>query len=475
MPIIPNRLQFATQSYRMDARPISAQRCVNMYAEAQPKSAKTDVAVFGSPGIVSFATCGVGPVRGMHFYNDLMYVVSGAFLYSMDEDGAVVQLGGQISGTGVVEMDDNGTELVIVNGANGYIYDANSGFRLITDTDFNAAKTVTYINSYFLFDQTGTNKVFRSDSDDGTSYDQTAFASAESQSDNVSAVLNLGEIVHVFGEKSLEFWGYTAAANFPFQRIPNSSRRRGIISSYAKAIEDDAIHYVSDDKIAYRLIGTRPTRISTHAIEKEWESYATLDDCFAVAYTFGGHKFVAFTFPAENKTFEFDISTQLWHERASHDRTGRALGRWRANCACSAWGRTFIGDGFSGAVGYLSGSTYTEFGNTMQGEVVSPPVYADGKMLSMPSFELDIETGVGLTSGQGSDPQIMLSVSDDGGYTFEEPEMWTSMGARGDYGKAYVSWDRLGSFYQRCIKVRVSDPVPRTIIAARAPGLSIGI
>jgi len=55
----------------------------------------------------------------------------------------------------------------------------------------------------------------------------------------------------------------------------------------------------------------------------------------------------------------------------------------------------------------------TEFDNTMQMLLTAPPLHADGKRLFMPWFELELEAGVGITTGQGSDPQIMLDYSDD--------------------------------------------------------------
>src|SRR3989337_3432185 len=100
------KIPFATQSYKSPSLPISAQRVVNMYAERQPPDAKTDVAVFGFPGIVQFATCGVGPVRGFHKMGGVLYVVSGQRLYSVTSGGIATDIGGAISGTAPVSMDD---------------------------------------------------------------------------------------------------------------------------------------------------------------------------------------------------------------------------------------------------------------------------------------------------------------------------------------------------------------------------------
>jgi hypothetical protein len=470
-------IPFATQSYRHPSKPLSAQRLVNYYAEAQPKGAKSSVALLGSPGVVTAATLGNGPVRGFRVMNETLFAVSGAFLYQIDSDHTVTQLGGQISGSAPVSMSDNGTQTVVVNGVNGYIWSAAAGFRLISDTDFNAAKSVTFMDEFFLFDRDGTSKWFRSDLLDGTSYDSTAFATAESNSDNVVAVFNQNQIVYVLGTRSTELYSNTGAANFPFERIPGATIQRGLAAAAAIASEDEGLYILGNDRIAYRLSGRSLQRISTHAIEQAWEDYGSISDAFCCSYGWNGHKFVCFTFPSVAATWEYDIATGLWHERESHDRLGNSLGRWRANCAVSAYGRTYIGDAFTGKIAYLSNATYTEFGEDTRAEAVSPPLHGSGKRVFMPWFELDIETGVGLTAGQGENPQMMLSISDDGGWTFDTPELWASMGRRGETdGAAYqLRWDRLGNFFERCLKVTCSDPVRRTIYAARGPEMSIGL
>jgi hypothetical protein len=448
-----------------------------MYAEQQPRGAKTPSAILGCPGIVTATTLGTGPLRGLHEMDGTLFAVSGANLYSVTSGHVATQLGGQISGSGIVSMDDNGSEIVIANGSNGYIWDATSGFRIISDTDFNAANTVTFMDSFFLFDRAGTGQLFRSDQLNGASYDGTAFTTAESQSDDLLAVYNHKQILYALGKRSIELYGNAGAANMPFQRIPGATINRGIAGSFGIADEDESMFILGDDRIGYRLSGQALKRMSTHAIEAAWQGYGTVADVSCFSYTWNGHKFVFFTFPEIAATWCHDVATGLWHERVSHDRTGNSLGRWRGSCSASAYERTYVGDAFSGKIGYLSPTTYTEFGDDTIAEMVSPPLHGNGKRVFMPWFELDIETGVGLTSGQGSDPQAMLSISDNGGRSFDSPELWSSMGKIGEYdGTAYqLRWDRLGSFYNRHVKVTISDPVRRAVYAARGPEMSIGL
>lgn len=72
-------------------------------------------------------------------------------------------------------------------------------------------------------------------------------------------------------------------------------------------------------------------------------------------------------------------------------------------------------------------------------------------------FELGMGTGVGLTTGQGSDPQISLLISDDGGKQFYHYDT-RSLGKKGDYLDR-VYWSKLGSSYNRVYRLEVSDAV----------------
>jgi hypothetical protein len=82
-------------------------------------------------------------------------------------------------------------------------------------------------------------------------------------------------------------------------------------------------------------------------------------------------------------------------------------------------------------------------------------------------LQLDCETGVGLISGQGSTPQVMLRFSDDGGHTWSN-ERWVSMGAIGTYASRAI-WRRLGmttELRDRVYEVSGTDPVKLVIIGA---------
>ena len=87
-------IQWAANSYRARALPLSAQRILNFYAEQAPKDGKSPVALLTVPGIKTFCdNVGDGPIRGMEVMDDVLYVPSGDVLYSVTTDCVVTALG----------------------------------------------------------------------------------------------------------------------------------------------------------------------------------------------------------------------------------------------------------------------------------------------------------------------------------------------------------------------------------------------
>lgn len=460
-------IAFATNSYRSASLPISAQRLVNAYAEAEPQDAKTPVAVLGDPGLLPFAICGTGPVRGFTFMGGVTYVVSGQRFYSLTSAGVVTDIGGSIGGSSIVSMANNGTQIVIVNGVNGYVWSQSAGFQVITSVNFFTANTTTFFDNFFVFDKLATNNFFISASGDGTSYSGTDFAAAEVSSDFVVSIVNQQENLLIFGERTTETWYDAGAVNFPFLRTNGGTIERGCAAPLSPVKEDNSVFFLGNDLVFYRLSGTALQRVSNHALEDAFQSYPTVADAYTFSFTYEGHKFIVLTFPTANASWLYDISTDRWREKESWDQNNNSYGRWRGNVGIMAFGKVLIGDLYSGQVGYLDPNTFTEYGNTMRSIMTSPTLHDDRKLLGVPVFELDVESGIGTTTGQGINPQIMLDWSHDGGRTFRPAQLWTTAGAIGAY-TTRVRWLGLGSARSWIFRVMISDPIKQTVIRAHA-------
>jgi hypothetical protein len=463
MAVIP----FATNSYPSASRPLSAQRVVNMFVETEGPDKKAPRPVFGAPGLTRFSQIGAGPIRGMWVMADQLFGVSGTELYTIDTNGNGILLGGNIAGNANVSMSDNGKQLCIVNSAKGFIWSQAAGYQPITSSNFYPASTVTFFDDVFVFDKLGTNQIFISGILDGTAYNGADFASAEVKPATVLAVLNNHETLLIFTKKIIESWYDAGATNFPFQRYDGGTIERGLGASHSVVEEDNSVFFLGNDGIYYRLDFPIPKRVSTHGTEFAWSKYATTSDATAFSYTYNGHKFINLTFPSGPATWVFDIATNEWHERESIDANYNSLKRWRGNCFANAYGRLLVGDAFSNTIAFLDPDTYTELGVPMIGSCVAPPIHSDRKRVFMSRYELDVEAGVGLTTGQGSDPQIMLDWSDDGGHTWSGVQQWSSLGRIGEY-RHRMRWLRKGQARERIIRATMSDPVKRTILAAHA-------
>jgi hypothetical protein len=79
---------------------------------------------------------------------------------------------------------------------------------------------------------------------------------------------------------------------------------------------------------------------------------------------------------------------------------------------------------------------------------------------------VDAQVGVGLGGAEqlGSDPQMMLRWSDDGGRTWSN-EHWESAGRLGRYSWRVI-WNRLGTGRSRIFEVVVTDPVAWRLVDA---------
>ncbi len=456
------QINLALQTYVSRSRPLSAQRVVNLYAESSPQGAKSGAALFGTPGMKLFSEVGNEPIYGMHVMNNKLYVVMGNNVYFINKNGGKVLLGTIQEVDDRVQMADNGTQLMIVKpDATGWIVTDDGTITEITAAGFPGASTVTFLDQYFVVSKPNSGQFYWSSLLDGLSWDALDFATAESDPDNLVAVIGDHSQLWLFGESTTEVFYNTGNADSPFERTNNAVFERGCAAKASVVKDDDTIFWLGDDGIIYRANGYNPQRISTHGIENDITAYDKIDDAFAFSYTQEGHKFYCLTFPTEGTTFCYDVATSLWHERESFQ-----LPRWRVNAFSYAYNKNLVGDYSTGKIYELDLDTYDENGETIQRINTFPPVFNEGKRVIFDRLRVDLDAGLGLNDGQGSDPEIMLDWSDDNGYNTSN-EHWRSMGKIGDYTRR-ATWRRLGQSRNRIFRVTISEPIKISLTGAYA-------
>lgn len=450
-------IRFGVQSAAHRSRPASAQRMVNCYLETAPPAAKSPVDVVPSYGIESFTTVGTGPLRGGTVVNGVPYVVSGTSLYSIASSGVATRLG-SIPGIGDVTMMGDGQNVVVVAEPAGYVYNGNVVGQITSN--FPGASWIGYLDGYAVAIEPNSGRVWVAGPLAPSVWNALDFATAEGAPDDVLwAVIDHRELF-LFGRESTEVWYNSGNADYPLERTASGFIEQGIMSAGAADKIDNSVYFLGNDGIAYRLDGYTPLRISHHPFEQAVESYSD-KACKVMAWVEGGHKFVAFRFA--KGCWLYDASTQLWHERGS-------LGRetWRGKFVLHAFKSFLVADSESNKLGKLTPDAFTEFGEVMRSECTSAAISDQNQMIEHAMLELCFETGVGVPTGQGSDPQVMLQFSDDGGRKWSS-EKWRSLGRIGEY-KTRVRFARLGSSRDRVYRYAITDPVRRTLTQALLNG-----
>src|ERR1700721_3848884 len=98
------------------------QICINLFPEfVETKTGRSIGALYTTPGLTLQAIVGSGPVRGIGALGTTLYAVSGNQVYSVTTSWNVTLLGTIGTSGGAVSIIQNGSQLVIFDGQNGYL------------------------------------------------------------------------------------------------------------------------------------------------------------------------------------------------------------------------------------------------------------------------------------------------------------------------------------------------------------------
>jgi hypothetical protein len=435
------------------SKPWSGAKLINYFSERADGDKVKDFAVMLVPGLERFVQISAtDKLRGIHQMGSTLYAVVGENLYAIARTGSYSIIG-TIPGADRVRMQDNGSQLAICAAPYGFVL---SDGVIVSPTDLPQVSDVAYIDSYFVWTICDSDQAIYSALGDGTSYDLLDIFSAEGSPDGLKGLINDHRELLMCGDVTIEVFYNAGGADDAFQRQGNAFIERGVFSRDTVVKIDNGVHFFGNDRIVYRLDGYSPIRISTHAIEYH---LARVSDAWAFTYTQEGHKF--YVLCTDQGTWAYDMATGAWHERRSYQMTN-----YRAGFAVIAWGEPLLGANDNGTLWRPNLELYTEDGEPIVSSVDLPTIERDRQLLTMYAFELYCETGVGLVSGQGSDPKVVMIYSDDGGRTWSN-EMQRSLGTIGTY-RHRALWRSLGQFRQRQIRLMISDPVRRLTMSYNA-------
>jgi hypothetical protein len=442
---------------------VTRQHRLNCYFENRKDGDKTKIACYGTPGLVAAfqpTTPLSAALRAFFGTQNSLFLVAYNQFQSVNAAGAALFTGTVGSTAGNCSMAYNSTQVVVVDGSQAYLYTPLAAtFAAIGGAFPNGAKTVTYVGGFFVAESPGTQQFFVSAAGDGSTWNALAFASAAAYSDNILAVdNNLGNLV-TFSQQHLEQWQNQGLTPQPFVPITSAVYEIGLAAIFSRAHVDGSLIFLGQTREGqvqvFQLKGYQLNRISDPDIENLINSYSVVSDAIALVYEVDEHKFLQLTFPTAGRTHLWDASTGLW----GRAQTGPSVlpARHQGNLSAYYAGKTYVSDYASNQVYTLDPNTYTDNGVTIAREIISRHVLSDFARIRISQLYLDMETGVGLQTGQGSNPQVMLQYSKDNGRTWSA-ERWAPLGMIGQY-LWRVIWRRFGSARDATFRIRMTDPV----------------
>jgi len=443
---------------------VNAQKRTNLYVEIHEDPEANGLTLYPTPGLTTFFNLGANPSRGFYQKGDLAYVVNGSTLWEVSANGTTTSRGTLLTSGGRVDITDNGTQMLIVDGTFGYVYTfATKILAQITDPDFPASTTCTFLNGYGIVQKTNSAQFYISALYNFSAWDALDFATAESDPDDLVRVEAYSGQLVLFGTRTTEFWGDSGAADFPLARIGASAIQWGLAARWSMCEFMNSLIFLGRNQLGavqvFLLSGNQAVPVSNPEMDYVFSTYSAVENATAYAYMISGHPMYQINFPSANESWLFDGLTKAWSKVSSGG------GRHRGEIQANFLNRSYVTDYENGKAYLLAEGTFTDDGVPIVREFISRHNKA-GEFIRIAKLWLEMEAGVGLQTGQGDDPQIMMQISRDGGHTWGA-EVWRGFGRIGEYSQRAV-WNRLGRSRDWLFKFRVTDPVKTVFVAAWA-------
>lgn len=470
--IFPN---FVGGSYTSQSVLADAEECINFFVEQmESPGAKARQVLYPTPGLSAFASSITGsPGRGMFAQDGRCFAGVDTVLYEINEDATVVNRGAIVRTPNpctFASSGDAGGQLLVTSGDRAYILTLST--NALTNPLTSGATMGGFLDGYFVVLNTDTSTLRSSALLDGATWSGTMEAQRNTGSDPWVSLLVNNRQIWLVGTLTSDVYYNAGTAPLPFAPIPGAFLEHGTIAPFSVAPIGTNIAALGQNRQGAGYVwmsdGFTARRISTHAVELALQNYASLSDGWAYTYQEDGHTFYVLNLPSAGATWVYDATTNLWHRRGSWNSTSHTFEAWRANNHAWAFNRHLVTDSQSGTIYQQAASVYTDAnGAGLRRVRRAPHINAERHWVFYKGFEIEVETGVGLdgvATAQGTDPQIIMRFSDDGGRTWGNDHE-TDLGPIGRY-RTRVYWTRLGRSRDRVFEIVVTDPVPVRIIQA---------
>lgn len=452
-------------SYPSKSKIMSSAKLYNMYAELPFESSPFKIGtLYNIPGITEWLTINenYNPYYGGIVMNGFLYVVFGVKVYKIDTNLNVTEIGELTTSPAKVTMVENGLQIsILTNAGIVFYYEPDTDtFGQVTIPDVSNASGIATLDGYTIVSKAETGRFYVSELRNTTSWSALNFATAEALSDNIIAIAVYQEQLFLLGEKSIEIWYNSGVTSQPFRPVNQTFIQMGCISKTALTTSVSGLFWIADNKSIFQTSAYQPKKISTFGIDYQLSILTNPEDVIVFSYIQEGHEFIVFTFVSDELTLVYDVSQETWHNRGSLNYDKQTY--WGCKDAINFANKIIVPSIPNSKLFYLDTTKFTENGETLTSEVTSNTLFFNFNRFTVNQLVLVVENGVGTSNGDT--PLIELSVSTDGGKTWNNPRA-TSIGKEGEY-LTQIKWQNLGQGRNFIFKFRITDPVPRTIVGA---------
>lgn len=256
---------------------------------------------------------------------------------------------------------------------------------------------VDYCDGYFIMLMDSYQRWRLSGLMDGLTWDGLDVSQVSTIPDDLVSIKVDHREAWLFGAKKTVVYYNSGNPDFPFDVVSGGFIEQGCAARFSPCRLDNSIFWLGRDErgalVAWRANGYLPSRVSNHAIEDEWQDYATNTDAISYTYQCDGHSFWAIYFPTENKTWVFDAATGTWHRETFNDG-----GATRAQNHAFAFGKHLAGDWNSGTIFEMSDSSDRDIvGGTnyyIRRERTCPSISVEQQWVAHEKLQIDVQVGI---------------------------------------------------------------------------------
>lgn len=395
--IVANNQAEFSQSYPLNLEPLALD---NKIAKGQLRATSGTLPLDNGPGMD----------RGGVNWNDQCYRVMGTKLVHVSSTGVVTELG-DVGGTGPVTFDFGFDRLGIRSGTSLFYYDGTT-LSQVTDEDLGPVKDFIWIDGYYM--TTDGTYVIVTELSDPFQILPLKYGSAEEDPDMVTGLVKLRNEPYVMGRYTIQVFRNVGGNGFPFSNLRGASIPYGCVSPSAKCLFAETFAFVGSAKgeaLGVYLAGQgTATKVSTRAVDDALAAVADPTSIVCENRTYRNERRLFVHLPTESWVFLFDCSqavqTEVWY------RVQSGVGQpYRIRNATACYGQMIVGDLNSAAIGTLSDSIMTHFGETPEWQFDCGLVYNKGRGFIMKSVEL---IGLPGRMPHGTQATIFMSMTRDG-------------------------------------------------------------